>query len=70
MNTQDDAKKPSFVIPPAIIREAFIASKMYVGEPCASSNCEEPIKPKDKIRYYGGPFIFHEECLRDIIEKA
>lgn len=58
MERQGAAQNP---IPEQILREAFIASKAYVGDHCYL--CPEPIKYEDSIRYYGGPFIIHSACL-------
>ncbi len=42
-------------------RQAFLASKAYVSEPCYL--CGMIIGEHSQVQYYGGPFIMHSACI-------
>ena len=44
----------------------FLARSHYVGEKCWL--CENVIQKEERIKYYGGPFVFHYDCLLTILE--
>lgn len=47
---------------------SFTASLAYVGEKCYI--CDKWIKLGEDLRYYGGPYIMHDACIKQLIELA
>lgn len=45
----------------------FQATKSYVGESCYL--CEKKIKLGQKVKYYGGPFVIHVDCIQHMIDR-
>jgi len=51
-----------------LMGEDFKANQNHVGEHCWL--CKKPIKEGQEIRYHGGPYIMHSECIADEIRRA
>jgi hypothetical protein len=49
----------------ALMGEDFKAGNKHVGDKCFI--CEEKIKLDEEVRYYGGDFVMHAECIKRVI---
>lgn len=48
--------------------EVFLATRANLNDQCRL--CRQLIQLNDRIRYYGGPFIVHEDCLQAEFDRA
>lgn len=45
----------------------FLATQANINDVCRI--CRQVVKLNERIRYYGGPFIVHEDCLQAELDR-